>query len=372
VRVPARTVLLAALLAAAAPVLAEEPASPGPVRVGTPPAALAAQAGERLGGDFARADVPVEVASAGDRARVAASWLAEAFAPADAPACRGVLAALGLPPTGPPAGTLGAAWPADRPAAEDGGKGRVLVPEALPPLAPEELELFRLVGLVPFEIAATGERARAVAFRHLGPRPADPLLRAARAARAEGAARLAGIVVTVTGAGLAGDDVGRALPELDRDRAGWPRRAIGRLGLDPVRRVLAEAYLRDGLRWAAYAWLRGGWEGLAAALERPGIGPAALLVPARRGRTAAAGAGACRLGPRVAGLLLAGDPDAPVVDRLLDDRWEVVPESGRLRATLRVEEGAVADLLGALPDGARVVGIRGSTVTLEVPARLPR
>ncbi len=370
-RRPVRPILLAVAAVAALPAAATGPVPRETVRVGTPPAALAAQAGERLGGDFARADVPVEAAPAVDRARVAASWLSEAFAPADAPACRPVLAALGLPSSGPGAGVVGAAWPADRPVAEDGGKGRILVPEALPPLSPGDLELFRLVGLVPFEIAATGERARAVAFRHLGPPVADPLLRAARAARAEGAARLAGIVVTVTGAGLAGDDVGRALPELDRDRAGWPRAAIGRLGLDPVRRVLAEAYLRDGLRWAAYAWLRGGWEGLAAALERPGIGPAELLVPARRGHTTA-GSGTCRLGPRVAGLLLAGDPDAPLVDRLLDDRWQVGPGGGRIRATLLVEDGAVADLLAALPDGSRVVAIRGAEVTVELFPRLPR
>jgi len=372
VRGPVGRVVVAAVLAAAFPAGANGPGTGETVRVGTPPATLAAQARERLGGDFARADVPVEVAPAGDRARVAASWLAEAFAPADAAACRDVLAALGIPSAGPAPGILGAAWPADRPAAEDGGKGRILVPDSLPPLSAADLELFRLVGLVPFEIAATGERARAVAFRHLGPRPADPLLRAARAARAEGVARLAGIVVTVTGAGLAGDEVGRALPELDGDRAGWPREVVGRLGLDPVRRVLAEAYLRDGLRWAAYAWLRGGWEGLAAALERPGIGPAELLVPARRGRTSAADVDTCRLGPRVAGLLLAGDSDAPVVDRLLEDRWELVPQTGRLRATLRVEDGAVTDLLAVLPDGARIVGIHGSSVTVEVPPRLPR
>ncbi len=362
-------VLVAAFLVVLVPGGGAGAAAGETVRVGTPPAVLAAQSGERLGGDFARAEVPVATAPAGERGAVAASWLAEAFAPADAPACREVLAALHLPAAGPAPGVLAAAWPADRPAAEDGARGRLLVPAKLPPLSPPDLEVFRLVGLVPFEIAATGEWARAVAFRHLGPPPADPLLRAARAARAEGTCRLAGILVTVTGAGLAGDDAGRALPELDRDGAGWPRERLRRLGLDPLRRALAETCLRDGLRWAAWAWLRGGWRGLAAALERPGIGPAELLVPARRGRTVAGKGETCRLGPRASGLLLVGDPDAPLVDRLLEDHWSALPGGRRLRATLRVEEGAVPDLLGGLPDGARVLSVRGSEVTVEVPAR---
>ena len=357
--------------------LAAAPGGPGPgpgggkVRVGTPPATLASQAGERLGEEFATAEVRVEVAPAGERALAATSWLREALAPADAPACRPVMEALGLPLESPEPARLAGAWPADRPAAEGSPGGRLLVPESLPPLGPADLELFRTVGLVPFEIAATGEWARCVARERLGPPPRDPLLRAARAARAEGTARLAGIVVTLEGAGLAGDEAGRALPELDRDRAGWPRAAVERLGLDPVRRVLAESFLHDGLRWAAWAYLRGGWRGLAAALERPGTGPAELLVPARRGHTSVAVEGACRLGPRVAGLLLAGDPAGPVADRILDERWEVVAGGRRLRVVVRVEEGADSLLLGALPDGATVVAVRGDEVTVELPVVRP-
>ncbi|MDQ7088916.1 MAG: hypothetical protein Q9Q13_14135 [Acidobacteriota bacterium] len=226
-------------------------------------------------------------------------------------------------------------------------RDELLVPRRLGVQTRADLELLSASGVLPFEVALTGEWARLVAARHLGPAPADPLLRMARVARLEGVARLAGMLVMLRGAGLDPAELGSALLGTDRDRSGlWPRSAALELAEDAAQRAVIETLTRDGLRWAVFHYLKGRLPALMAAVERPIVRPEQLLHPLER-VPAPRSDGGCRPGPRVAEVLAWGEPSPGWAANLLDQ-----------------------NLLPAGPDGVRLELLFSSTSAAERACRL--
>ncbi len=274
-----------------------------------------------------RIDDEIIVTGGGETSRKgAAAWIGELLAPLlEQDACRALSSRLGIQGSVSATAALARAFPASRPIASGPEAARLLVPDTMPPVSASDLEFFRASGLFPVEVALTGEWARMAAARHAGPVPRDPLLRAARAARLEGVARLAGLMVTVGGSNLDPADLGTSLLALDRDLAGWPRdeltRAVSSAFGDPVSRALVKMYVEDGVRWALMHYLRGGPEALAEALERPGIGPEGLLRPGARRPAPRGRPPGCRVGPRGAAALLLGDDDPVWVADLVEDSF---------------------------------------------------
>ncbi|RMF76536.1 MAG: hypothetical protein D6738_01270 [Acidobacteria bacterium] len=355
---------VAVLLAACAVALHAPRAQDAP-EAGAPlptagPLDLARSIPPRLRTQLFREPVAVRVAGPAERRAAAAGWIGEALAALASPACREVLGPL---PVG--ADAFAAAWPEGDPVAPPDGAIELLVPETLPALGARDVESLETRGVIPFEIMLAGEWARAVARRHAGPPPADPLLRQARAARLEGVARLAGIALTVQASGLSLADLGQEVLRSDADEAGWPRAALVGQARDPVVRAALRAFAEDGLRWAAFHFLRGGVDELIAAIERPGVRPSDLLGPGRAPRRPALPEGGCRIGPRPAAALLVGDDDPLWVDELLEDRWRR-EAGGGTAVSLRFEtEEAAAE---AAADARR----RGWEVVVEGAAMRAR
>ncbi|HHN73823.1 MAG TPA: hypothetical protein ENK10_01200 [Acidobacteria bacterium] len=355
-----RWALLAILLAGAA--VDAQPASPGVVL--SRPADLVEGIGERLGPPFEGAEVAVRVASVGERRRAARLQLAEAFFPLRGPRCSTVLERLALPVPDP------ARWDAlvreGRPVA-DLERDELLVPAHLPAQSPADLELLSASGVLPFEVALTGEWARLVAARHLGPPPADPLLRMARAARLEGVARLAGMLLVLQGAGLDPQALGSALLATDRDRSGlWPRQAAAEVAANAAERAVIETFSSDGLRWAVFHYLRGGLPGLMAALERPVVRPAQLLHPLEK--VPPPPAGGCRPGPRVAEALVWGDPAPGWAADLLEHEL-IAGAGGGVRLVLRFASSSAAQRACGLLGGRQVpCQVQRDTLSAVLPA----
>jgi hypothetical protein len=298
------------------------------------PRELVAVARRRFGGEFAR-EVKATDAGEPDRRAAALKWLDEALAPLADPRCAPVLRAAHLAAPAvltPTKAVLGS----QRPVAAPALKPEVLVPPSLQPLSADEVEKFRTTGLLPFEIALSGEIARAIGAEHAGPAPADGVLRLSRAARLEGTARLAGIIMELRGAGLDPTDLGIGLLAADKDEAGLPRTLSAAVPDDAVRRALVTTYYDDGLRWALYHHLRGGLSEVVAALERPGVGPDVLLRPGLS-RARPGVPDGCRLGPRAAVALLTGYDDPPWLDTLVTDSSVADPKAG-LVVTLGFED----------------------------------
>ncbi|RMG47286.1 MAG: hypothetical protein D6718_03990 [Acidobacteria bacterium] len=339
--------LVAALALPAAP--QQPPPAPPPVVRRKPPERFVAlellsAIPSRLGEELGEPDVVVRVpASDSDAAleRQAAGWLEELFAPLNSPSCRPVARAAGLPDPGGMARKLARLWPAGRPIAAAPGGEPVLIRRTYPPPSATDLEMLRTTGILPVELALAGEWARAVGARHAGPPPADPLLRHARAARLEGVARVAGILVALASAGLDASAVGQALLDADRDRAGWVKDRLYAGTDQPVYRAMLRVLLEDGPRWAAYHAVRAGTAGLVAALERPGIGPHVLLRPGLPPPRSEAPDGACRLGPRPTVALVGLPDDSPWVGALRDE-WIEVSGTGSLEAVLAFDGEASA------------------------------
>jgi len=312
----------------------------------------------RLGINWKGAPLAARETGPGARRAAAAIGLADALAPLADPACGALLEAIGLPPAAP--ATLADAWPEDRPAALPGSPV-LLVPDRVAPLPEPDAEFLRATGVLPLEVALTGEWLRAVGSQHAGPAPADPLLRAARAARLEGAARLAGIVVSIAGTGVDPREVGSGLLALDQDRASWPRAATIAAAGDPLRAALVRALLEDGLRWAVFHYARGGVVGLLAALERP-AGPAELVRPGIVRPVPEGVPSGCHLGPRAAAALYGGDHDAPWVSGLLADTAQR-GAGGEIVVTLSFEAPAAAEeAAAAIRSRGGSAEVSGSTV----------
>ncbi len=322
------------------------------------PKDLVAAVPARLGINWKGAPLAARETGPAARRAAAAIGMADALAPLADPACSALLGAIGLPPAAPAA--LAEAWPEGFPAALP-GSAVLLVPESVPPIPEQEVDFLRATGVLPLEVALTGEWLRAVGSQHAGPAAADPLLRAARAARLEGAARLAGILVSIAGTGVDPRDVGSGLLALDRDRASWPRVATVEAAGDPVRAALVRELLEDGLRWAVFQYSRGGLVGLLAALERP-AGPTELIRPGSIRPLPEGLPPGCRLGPRAAAALYGGDHDAAWVADLLADSAQV-GEGGRIAVTLVFEAPhAAEEAAAALRSRGAVVEVAGSTV----------
>lgn len=344
-----RLLALLPLLLVAQPARAQDDGPPAaPVAVpAVPPEALVQRIGDRLGGEFKAGALPSRTAPAGERQSAALGWLDEVFAPLSAPECAPVLASFGIAPGGSSAPGLLLA--VDRPVAAPPGADPLLLPEQLAPQGPDEAEYLRTTGLLPFEIALGGEYARVVAGRHAGPAPRDGMLRLVRAARLEGVARLAGIALALRGLDVDLADVGAAALATDHDRAGIPRALSGKVARDPVRAALLRVFHDDGLRWALFHYLRGGFSAVAGALERPAASPDTLLRPGLSRREPAQAPAGCRLGARASVALLTRDGDAAGwVDGVVADRWSLDPDR-RPRVWLAFEsEHAAARALTAL------------------------
>lgn len=323
----------------------------------------------RLGVRWEGEAVPVRETTISARRAAAAIGLADALAPLSAPACEPLLRQLGIPAAAPAA--LAAVWPEEFPAAVPGIVS-LLVPERLGPASAADLEFFHSTGLLPFEVALAGEWMRAVGTGHAGPAPGDPSLRAARAARLEGAARLAGIVVSAARTRIDPRQLGGTLLQLDTDRAGWPRAATLEVAGDPLRRALLRQFFEDGLRWATFHYVKNGLVGLLAALERP-AGPYELQRPGVTRTASESQAPGCRLGPRAAAVLAAGSDDGAWVSELVEDEASAGP-GGTVRVRLRFDSPvAAAEAAEAVRRrGASVdVADEGFTATLPAGRGLP-
>ncbi len=312
------TVFLAVLFLGAGDLLAQE------ALVGLPqtaPKELARDIPGRLG-QLGETGVILREAPASVRKAAAALWVREALAPLETPACVEVLERLGIS-TDSDARRWVTLFDSSRPVARAPGARELLLPEALAAQDDAALELLRATGLLPFEIALSGEWARVVAARHLGPPVTDPVLRASRAARLEGVARLAGILVALHGARIDPQSLGRGLVLLDRDRVAFSREALIARASHPVERALIETFVEDGLRWAIYEYLKGGETGLLAALERPFVTPAELMRPGMRRRGLKSDPSACSLGPRAAAALVTGRNDEGWASALIGDAFSL-------------------------------------------------
>ncbi len=361
---------LLALALAAAPAAGAAPGVPPPASAARgasedaasaasfAPKDLVASVPQRLGINWKGPPLVARETGPAARRAAAAIGMADALAPLADPACSALLVAIGLPQAAPAA--LAEAWPEDFPAALPGSIV-LLVPGSVPPIPEQEVDFLRATGVLPVEVALTGEWLRAVGSQHAGPPPGDPVLRAARAARLEGTARLAGILVSIAGTGVDPRDVGSGLLALDRDRASWPRAATIEAAGDPVRAALMRELLEDGLRWAVFHYARGGLIGLLAALERP-AGPAELVRPGSIRPLPEGVPPGCRLGPRAAAALYGGDYDADWVADLLADSAQV-GEGGEIAVTLVFEAPpAAAEAAAALRSRGAVVELSGKTV----------
>jgi hypothetical protein len=337
----------------------------------TSPAALVDDAVSRLG--WASSSVESREAPRAERRDAAGRWLREALAPLYASACEAVLARLDAAPAPSDAALSrwAEAFPPGRPLASAPEAESVLVPERAPSLDDAAMELLRASGVLPIEVMLAGEAGRVAAARHAGPPLRPALLRHARAARLEGVARLAGIVVTLEGSGVDPSDLGAQLLSADRGRVGWSRASLLEPARDPVVQALLKGFVEDGLRWAVYHYLRGGEMGLMAALERPDVGPERLLRPGRPSvRPAEAwSAGGCRLGPRGALALLLGQDEVPWLDGLVADRFEAPAEGGVEGRLLFEGEHAAAGAAAALRERIPNVKLAGSELRLSWPKR---
>ncbi|UCF66249.1 MAG: hypothetical protein JSV80_10655 [Acidobacteriota bacterium] len=340
-----------------------DPQTPGPIVRREPATKLLAldiisDIPARLGGELGEPDVTVEPVGEerlGAIRQQATGWMTETLAPLDDPACSFVREAFAIGSAAEIAARLSAAFPGQRALASAPGGEPVLIPEKLPVPDDEAMEWFASTGLLPAEIALSAEWARAVAARHSGPSPRDRLLRHARAARIEGVARLAALLVTLRRTGIEPRQLGVELLRADRDRASWDRAALLEAARTPLVGAFVRALLEDGMRWATYQYVRGGIPGLVAALERPAVGPEDLLRPGLRRRPLAAQAGGCRLGPRPMAALLIGTDDPAWIDTV-EDAVLVAGEPQWWRGWLQLEsvhaaESAAADMLAA---GCRV------------------
>lgn len=319
------------------------------------PLEMAAQIPSRLRTDLFREELPVRVGAPGERRAAAATVIEELHAPFATEACRAVFPGAAMSAT-----DAAPHYPESDPAATTRGEAALLVPEVLPPLSRDDADVLQAKGVLPFELMLAGEWARAVASRHAGPAPADPLLRQARAAKLEGVARLAGIALSIQAAGIGVADLGARIVDADADESGWPRAALQASARTRLNATLHRVLTEDGLRWAAYHFLVGGVDALIAALERPALGPGDLLTPGRKRAAARLAGEGCRIGPRPAALFLVGSDDASWIDDLADDLWSV--REGRIVVALAFdsEDAAtrVAADLAASGWQARASGLR--------------
>lgn len=360
-----RLFLLAGVLASpGASVRAAAPDDAPAAVVATPPQTLAERSGERLGPPFADENVPIEPAPVDRRRAAAAAWLREALAPLAAPQCAG-LSALDLDEAVAGWAQL---YPAERPVAGAGRPPPLLVPTEPVVMDEATSEHLMTTGLLPVEIALAGEWARALAAQHVGPPPADPLLRQARAARLEGIARLAAVHVTFAAQGIDPADLGPLLLDADSDKASWRREELLAAARSPLARAALLVYLEDGFRWAAFHYLRGGLTGVLAAAERPGVGPEDLLRPGLRGREPDLGAGGCRLGPRLTATLLAGESDPVWVDRVLGSSWSRDADGNGTGVRVELEDEAAAT---ALAEAMRARGWQVRRAGVRLVGRSP-
>jgi hypothetical protein len=339
----------------------------------TSPSALVDDAVARLG--WPAASVDAREAAEPQRRAAARRWLGEALAPLLAPACEPVLARLedSAPPSDDALERWAEAYPRSRPLASAPDAASLLLPERSPALGAEAMELLRASGVLPIEVMLAGEAGRVIGAGHAGPPLRPALLRHARAARLEGVARLAGIVVTLEGGGVDPGDLGAQLLGADRDRVGWNRAELLARVDDPVAEALLDGLVKDGLRWAVYHYLRGGRQGLMAALERPLVGPERLLRPGRPTVRPPDDwpEGGCRLGPRAAWALLLGQDEVPWLDGLVADRFAAL-DDGSVEVRLLFEGSRVAaEAAAALAEGAPSVKQTGTELLLTWP-RGPR
>jgi hypothetical protein len=301
----------------------------------------------------------------------AAAWIDEALAPLlEQESCRSVLAAAGIERPESLASALASRIPPGRPIAEAPGGAALLLPDALPKLDGKGLDLMKSTGLLPFEVAMTGEWARAMAARHAGPVPRDPLLRLTRSARLEGVARLAGITAIVGGSNLDPQTMGVSLLALDRDLAGLPRELIEQspdaASAPAVARGMLRVLLADGVRWAVFHFLRAGPEGVSEALERPAVGPEELLRPGARRPVWRNRPEGCRLGPRGAAALLTGREDPPWIADLSADSFSVGESGGALGWLGFDDEAGARRAATEISAAGHRVEVRGSVVILEL------
>lgn len=272
----------------------------------------------RLGSEFIAPQVTARDASDAERRAAAAMWLSDVFSPLAQSSCVPVLTAFGRDPRPPDAAALAALFPTGRPIALSTGE-TLLVPGQLPDQAASDAEYLHATGVLPFEVALTGEWARYVGAVHTGPAARDPLLRLSRAARLEGVARLAGIFVSLQGIGVSPASLGSGLLEADTGRSGWPRTPLQDEVTDPVPRALLTTFFEDGLRWATVQYLSGRWAGLMASLEKPGVGPEALFGARPAARSPAVSGDQCRLGPRGAVALLSASAQPDWLTQIVSD-----------------------------------------------------
>jgi hypothetical protein len=292
---------------------------------------------DRLGGEFVKKlDQRVKEAPVAERRAAAAAWLAEIFAPLETPACRAVLNSLATPEPPPDLARLAEGFPESRPIALE----QLLVPPEFPFPAAEDREFILATGLIPLEVALTGEWARLIGSVHAGPPPRDPLLRLTRAARLEGLARMAGVFVTVQGGGVAASDLGAGLLQADRDLAGLPRGSYEAAITGPIARALLLTVLEDGSRWVTLRFVAGGWPAVIAALERPNDRPSALY-RLSAGTDAKLDSQGCRLGPRGVTALLVGDSEPSWTTQILDDVSLVAGNQLRTELLLESDDAAV-------------------------------
>lgn len=307
-------------------------------------------------------------AVSGERLRAEARrWLEEALAPLYDPACAPVLARLSVtPPSGETLERWAAAWPGGRPLAAAPAADVVLVPDKAPAVDRQALDLLSSAGVLPVEVALSGEIARVAAARHAGPSLRPALLRHARAARLEGVARLAGALITVRGGGVSPEGLGVHLLRADRDRVSWPRDTLLEGVGSQVPRALLRAVVEDGMRWALFHYLRGGEQGVLAALERPLVGPEQLLRPGRPETALPADwpDGGCRLGPRGAAALVTGNDEPPWLEVLVAGTFVSTPDGGVEARLLFEDASASAAAAARVRSHADAGAARGPLVIL--------
>lgn len=327
------------------------------------PRLLLADVPDRLGGLFARTPVEVRESDEPSRARAWRGWIDEVFAPLAAPGCPAVLAAFDRAVAPPDPNAWMPRIPEGLPVVEP-RSGELLVPSELPAQGEADRSHLHTFGLLPYEVRLSGEWARAVASAHSGPPAKDPTLRAARAARLEGVARLAGIVVALQAGRVPPTALGAALLEADAGHAGWSSATIDATGLDPVARALLEQFSADGLRWATVQFLSGRWEAVFSALEKPGLGLESLLGSKPQLPAAQVPEGACRLGPRgAAALLFRGEPPS-WIDQVTSD-WSLAAK-GKAALMLKLESAEVATRAAAeLAEFGFSVSVQDRVVTIE-------
>ncbi len=365
-RVLLSVVLAGTLFAVGIPAAADEPVAIAK----TSPLELAKEIPARLESGLNAPWVAVRVEKADLRRAAATLWVREAMAPLEDPLCAEILRRQGFGPERDVA-RWAQALPLTMPVALAPLAKEVLVPAQLPAQSPQAIEMLQATGVLPFEVALSGEWARAVAARHAGPPLADPALRAGRAARLEGVARLAGIALMFRGSGVDPQGMGAALVSADRSRSGFPREALLAMAANPVERAYLLTFLEDGFHWIAYHYLRGGVAGLLSAVERPLVFPAELLRPGRRISVPESLPEGCSLGPRAAAALLTSNPEAAWTSELLADRFWLEGE-GKVRGLLVFESDAGAMGCAArLERSGHALQVEGKRLELTLTTRDP-